>query len=160
MADATLDALYQEVILDHNRRPRNFHPMEHASCSADGKNPNCGDQLTVWLKVEDDRVADISFQGQGCAISKASASMMTEAIRGKSRTDAVRLYEKVHKLVTGEDLTVAKDKDLGALRALGGVSKFPMRVKCASLAWHAMKAALDGTSVVSTEGPDDARSAS
>jgi nitrogen fixation NifU-like protein len=86
--------------------------------------------------------------------------MMTEAIKGKSRTDAVHLYEKVHKLVTGEDLSVAKDKDLGSLRALGGVSKFPMRVKCASLAWHAMKAALDGTSVVSTEGPDDARSAS
>lgn len=160
MADATLDALYQEVILDHNRRPRNYHPMEHASCSADGKNPNCGDQLTVWLKVEDDRVADISFQGQGCAISKASASMMTEALKGKSRADAVQLYEKVHRLVTGEDLTIAKDKELGSLRALGGVSKFPMRVKCASLAWHAMKAALDGTTVVSTEAPEDARSAS
>ena len=160
MADATLDALYQEVILDHNRRPRNYHPMEHASCSADGKNPNCGDQLTVWLKVEDDRVADISFQGQGCAISKASASMMTEALKGKSRDDAVQLYDKVHKLVTGEDLTIAKDKALGSLRALGGVSKFPMRVKCASLAWHAMKAALAGTATVSTEGPDDARSAS
>ncbi len=160
MADATLDALYQEVILDHNRRPRNYHPMEQASCSADGKNPNCGDQLTVWLKVEDDRVADISFQGQGCAISKASASMMTEALKGKSRADAVQLYDKVHKLVTGEDLTVAKDKELGSLRALGGMIKFPMRVKCASLTWHAMKAALDGTAVVSTEGPEDARSAS
>ena len=150
MADATLDALYQEVILDHNRRPRNFHPMEHASCSADGKNPNCGDQLTIWLRVEDEVVTDVSFQGQGCAISKASASMMTDAIKGKSRTDVVKLYEKVHKLVTGEDPALAKDKEMGSLRALGGVSKFPMRVKCASLSWHAMKAALDGTSVVTT----------
>lgn len=160
MADAALDALYQEVILDHNRRPRNFHPMEHASCSADGKNPNCGDQLTIWLRVEDEIVTDVSFQGQGCAISKASASMMTDAIKGKSRTDVVKLYEKVHKLVTGEDVSLAKDKEMGSLRALGGVSKFPMRVKCASLSWHAMKAALDGTSVVTTESPDDARSAS
>ena len=160
MADAALDALYQEVILDNNRRPRNFHPMEHASCSADGKNPNCGDQLTIWLRVEDEVVTDVSFQGQGCAISKASASMMTDAIKGKSRTDVVKLYEKVHKLVTGEDPALAKDKEMGSLRALGGVSKFPMRVKCASLSWHAMKAALDGTSVVTTESPDDARSAS
>lgn len=160
MADAALDALYQEVILDHNRRPRNFHPMEHASCSADGKNPNCGDQLTVWLKVEDDRVADVSFQGQGCAISKASASMMTDAIKGKSRAEAVALYEKVHRLVTGEDGALATDKALGPLRALSGVSKFPMRVKCASLSWHAMKAALDGAGNVTTEGPEDARSAS
>lgn len=151
MADAALDALYQEVILDHNRRPRNFHPMEHASCSADGKNPNCGDQLTVWLRVEDDVVSDVSFQGQGCAISKASASMMTDAIKGKSRASVVELYEKVHKLVTGEDPALAKDKEMGSLRALGGVSKFPMRVKCASLSWHAMKAALDGTAVVTTE---------
>jgi nitrogen fixation NifU-like protein len=160
MADAALDALYQEVILDHNRRPRNFHPMEHASCSADGKNPNCGDQLTIWLKVDDEVVTDVSFQGQGCAISKASASMMTDAIKGKTRTDVVKLYEKVHKLVTGEDVSLAKDKEMGSLRALGGVSKFPMRVKCASLSWHAMKAALDGTAVVTTESPDDARSAS
>lgn len=161
MADATLDALYQEVILDHNRRPRNFHPMEHASCSADGKNPNCGDQLTVWLKLEDDRVADVSFQGQGCAISKASASMMTDAVKGKTRGEVTALYEKVHRMVTGEDPEAGKDKALGPLRALSGVSKFPMRVKCASLSWHAMKAALDGASAsVTTEGPEDARSAS
>lgn len=160
MADAALDALYQEVILDHNRRPRNFHPMEHASCSADGKNPNCGDALTIWLKVENDVVSDVSFQGQGCAISKASASMMSVAIKGRTRADVTALYEKVHKLLTGEDPALATDKELGALRALGGVSKFPMRVKCASLSWHAMKAALDGTAVVTTEGPEDARSAS
>ncbi|MBX3174000.1 MAG: SUF system NifU family Fe-S cluster assembly protein [Gemmatimonadaceae bacterium] len=160
MADAALDALYQEVILDHNRRPRNYHPMDGATCSADGKNPNCGDQLTVWLKVEDDRVADISFQGMGCAISKASASMMTDAVKGKSRAEAVALYDKVHRMVTGEDPALASDKTMGPLRALSGVSKFPMRVKCASLSWHAMKAALDGAATVTTESPEDARSAS
>jgi nitrogen fixation NifU-like protein len=156
MADAALDALYQEVILDHNRRPRNYHPMEHATCSADGKNPNCGDQLTVWLLMSGDGrvVEDISFQGVGCAISKASASLMTLAVKGKSREDATRMFEKVHKLVTGEEPALAKDKELGALRALGGVSKFPMRVKCASLSWHAMKAALDGSKEVSTEDSD------
>jgi len=160
MADAALDALYQEVILDHNRRPRNYHPMPDATCSADGKNPNCGDQLTVWLRVEDDVVADVSFQGVGCAISKASASLMTQAVKGKSRAEATRMFEKVHALVTGEDPALATDKELGALRALGGVSRFPMRVKCASLSWHAMKAALDGSAVATTEGPEDARSAS
>jgi len=160
MADAALDALYQEVILDHNRRPRNYHPMPDATCSADGKNPNCGDQLTVWLRVEDDVVTDVSFQGVGCAISKASASLMTQSVKGKSRAEATRMFEKVHALVTGEDPSLATDKELGALRALGGVSRFPMRVKCASLSWHAMKAALDGSAVATTEGPEDARSAS
>jgi nitrogen fixation NifU-like protein len=154
MADAALDALYQEVILDHNRRPRNFHEMPGATCTADGRNPNCGDQLTVWVRVDDDVVSDISFKGIGCAISKASASMMTEALKGKSRGEAVKMYEKVHKLVTGEDAALANDKSLGSLRSLGGVSKFPMRVKCASLSWHAMKAALDGTGVATTEDVD------
>ncbi|MEX2181399.1 MAG: SUF system NifU family Fe-S cluster assembly protein [Gemmatimonadaceae bacterium] len=152
--DATLDALYQEVILDHNRRPRNYHPMPGATCSAEGKNPNCGDALTVWLKVDDDTIEDISFQGVGCAISKASASLMTMAVKGKSRGEAVRVFDKVHRLVTGEDPALATDKELGALRALSGVSKFPMRVKCASLSWHAMKAALDGTKVATTEDAD------
>jgi nitrogen fixation NifU-like protein len=154
MTDAALDALYQEVILDHNRRPRNCHAMEGATCSADGKNPNCGDALTVWLLVEGDTVADVSFQGVGCAISKASASLMTMAVKGKSRADADRIFTKVHKLVTGEDPSLATDKELGALRALAGVSKFPMRVKCASLSWHAMKAALDGASTATTEDAD------
>jgi nitrogen fixation NifU-like protein len=156
MADAALDALYQEVILDHNRRPRNYHAMDGATCSADGKNPNCGDQLTVWLLMSADggTVEDISFQGVGCAISKASASMMTVALKGKTRDEAVRMFEKVHRLVTGEEPALAKDKEIGALRALGGVSKFPMRVKCASLSWHAMKAALDGSREVSTEDAD------
>ena len=141
--DAALDALYQEIILDHNRRPRNHHEMPGATCSADGKNPNCGDALTVWLKVEGDKVEDISFQGVGCAISKASASLMTMSVKGKSRHDVLELFDKVHGLVTGSDANAAADKSLGSLRALAGVSKFPMRVKCASLSWHAMKAALE-----------------
>jgi len=152
MADtAALDALYQEVILDHNRRPRNFHPMASASCSADGKNPNCGDQLTIWVLVEDDRVADVSFQGVGCAISKASASLMTEAVKGKTRTEAVALFETMHRVLTGVETDPVVIKGLGPLRALSGVGKFPMRVKCASLAWHAFRSALDGAGTVSTE---------
>lgn len=141
--DASLDALYQEIILDHYRKPRNFHELPGASC-ADGRNPNCGDQLTVWVKVEDDRVTDVSFKGEGCAISKASASLMTQAIKGKSRAEAAALFERVHELVTGAELDAASTKSLGQLRALGGVSRFPMRVKCASLAWHALKSALEG----------------
>lgn len=144
MADAALDALYQEVILDHNRRPRNFHAIEGATCTAEGKNPNCGDQLTVWLLLEGDKVADISFQGVGCAISKASASLMTQAVKGKTRAETTELFEKVRRVLTGEETAPAKLKELGQLRALSGVSKFPMRVKCASLAWHAMKSAMDG----------------
>jgi nitrogen fixation NifU-like protein len=152
MADtAALDALYQEVILDHNRRPRNFHPMASASCSADGKNPNCGDQLTIWVLVEDDRVADVSFQGIGCAISKASASLMTEAVKGKTRAEAVALFETMHRVLTGVETDPVVIKGLGPLRALSGVGKFPMRVKCASLAWHAFRSALDGAGTVSTE---------
>jgi len=152
MADtAALDALYQEVILDHNRRPRNFHPMASASCSADGKNPNCGDQLTIWVLVEDDRVADVSFQGVGCAISKASASLMTEAVKGKTRAEAVALFETMHRVLTGVETDPAVIKGLGPLRALSGVCKFPIRVKCASLAWHAFRSALDGAGTVSTE---------
>jgi nitrogen fixation NifU-like protein len=144
-ADASLDALYQEVILDHNRRPRNFHAMPEATCAADGRNPNCGDKLTVWLKLDGDRVTDISFHGEGCAISKASASLMTQAIKGRTREETAALFERVHGLVTGAALDDASAKALGPLRALGGVSRFPMRVKCASLAWHAMKSALEGT---------------
>ena len=150
--DAALDALYQEVILDHYRRPRNFRALEGATCTADGKNPNCGDALTVWLKLDGDTVSDISFQGVGCAISKASASLMTMSVKGKSRAEVTTLYDKVHRLVTGTDPSAPDDKSLGPIRALSGVSKFPMRVKCASLSWHAMKAALDGSaSVVSTD---------
>ncbi len=141
--DAALDALYQEIILDHNRRPRNFRELPDATCSADGKNPNCGDALTIWLRFDGERVSDISFQGVGCAISKASASLMTLANKGRTRREAALIFEKVHNLVTGTALDAATAKELGALRALGGVSKFPMRVKCASLAWHALKSAMD-----------------
>jgi nitrogen fixation NifU-like protein len=149
-SDASLEALYQETILDHNRRPRNFHEMEGATGHSEGKNPLCGDQIGVWVKVEGDRVADVSFKGQGCAISKASASLMTSAIAGKTKAEVNEIFDHFHAMVTGKE---APDKSLGSLRALGGVSKYPIRVKCATLAWHAMKAALDGSQdeSVSTE---------
>ena len=149
---AELDDLYQSIILDHNRRPRNFRVMEDASAHADGKNPLCGDQLTIWLKLDGDHISDVSFQGSGCAISKASASLMTAAIKGKKRDEAEQLFSRFHGVVTGTHPEDAES--LGALKALGGVSRFPLRVKCASLAWHAMKAALeqgDGAAPVSTE---------
>lgn len=152
------DALYQELILDHNRKPKNFRVMEHADREVLGHNPLCGDQLTLWLKMDGDKIADVSFQGQGCAISKASASMMTTTVKGKTRAEAEVLFEKFHDLVTGK-LDEAHQKELGSLRAFGGVSKFPLRVKCASLAWHTLKSALDGAgATVSTEGegPADA----
>ena len=148
--DAALDALYQEVILDHYRRPRNYRELSDATATADGKNPNCGDALTVWLKLDGDRVADVTFQGVGCAISKASASLMTQAIKGHTRAEATAIYEKVHRLVTGAATDAATAKDLGQLRALGGVSKFPMRVKCASLAWHTLKSAMDDAATPGT----------
>jgi nitrogen fixation NifU-like protein len=147
--NAELEELYQSIILDHNRRPQNFRAMPDATSHAEGVNPMCGDQLSVWLRVEGDRLADVSFQGSGCAISKASASLMTQAIKGKSKAEADALFEKFHALVTGR----GPGDDLGSLKALGGVSRFPLRVKCASLAWHAMKAALAGEAKpVSTEG--------
>ena len=137
---AELDELYQSIILDHNRRPRNFRVMEDASVHADGQNPLCGDQLTVWLKLDGERISDVSFQGSGCAISKASASLMTAAIKGKTKDEAEQVFTKFHGVVTGAHPEDAEA--LGALKALGGVSRFPLRVKCASLAWHAMHAAL------------------
>ena len=150
------EALYQELILEHNRKPRNFREIEHADHQLLGHNPLCGDQLTLWLKMDGDRIADVSFKGQGCAISKASASLMTSAGKGKSRRDAEELFEKFHHLVTGT-LPESEHGSLGPLRALGGVSKFPLRVKCASLAWHALHAALESNeSTISTEreGPE------
>lgn len=139
MTDASLDALYQEVILDHYRRPRNKHAMPEASGQAEGKNPMCGDHVTVWVQIVDDVVVDVSFEGEGCAISRASASLMTQAIKGKSRPEALALMELMQGVVTG---TLPVDASLGPLRALGGVSRFPMRVKCASLAWHALRSAM------------------
>jgi nitrogen fixation protein NifU and related proteins len=150
----SLDSLYQEIILEHNRRPRNYRPMEHADRRIEGRNPLCGDALTLWLKLDGDRVQDVSFQGSGCAISKASASLMTAAVKGKTRQEAEQLFEQFRALVTGK-LDPESDprlkEALGSLRALGGVARFPNRVKCASMAWHALHSAL---SVESGENTD------
>jgi nitrogen fixation protein NifU and related proteins len=148
---ATLSELYQSVILDHNRTPRNFREMAEADRHAQGVNPLCGDQVTVWLRFEGDRISDVSFQGSGCAIAKASASLMTTAVKGRSRAEAVELFERFHALVTGRADGVATES-LGKLAVFSGVSAFPVRVKCASLSWHTLKAALDQPdAVVSTE---------
>ncbi len=133
-----LEELYQSIILDHNRRPQNFRAMPVSTAHAEGLNPMCGDQLTVWLKMNDDVVEDISFQGSGCAISKASASLMTAAVKGKTRDEVAKLFESFHGLVTGK----GGGEDLGGLKAFSGVSRFPLRVKCATLAWHALNSAL------------------
>jgi nitrogen fixation NifU-like protein len=147
-----LRELYQEVILDHSRRPRNFRPMEGASHRADGHNPLCGDRATIYLRVEDGVVADASFEGAGCSISTASASMMTDAVRGLPVAEAMRLFERFHDLVTADpSRAAAAAPELGKLAVFQGVHEFPVRVKCASLAWHTMKAALEGGSRASTE---------
>ncbi len=150
------EALYQELILEHNRKPRNFREIENADRTIEGRNPLCGDQLTLWVKMDGDRIADAAFKGQGCAISKASASLMTTAVKGKTRAEAEALFDRFHKLVMGQ-LPESEQASLGSLRALGGVSKFPLRVKCASLAWHALHSALENDErEVSTEreGPE------
>jgi nitrogen fixation protein NifU and related proteins len=150
-----LEALYQEVILDHNRKPRNFREIENADRRIEGRNPLCGDHVTIWLKMDGDRVADISFKGTGCAVSKSSASLMTSAIKGRTVAEAHSLFDRFHDMVTGK-LPETERASMGSLAALGGVSKFPVRVKCASLAWHAMKSALEqGPEEVTTdfEGP-------
>jgi nitrogen fixation NifU-like protein len=146
-----LTELYQSVILDHNRRPRNFGELPDANRTADGKNPLCGDQLTVRLRVDGDTIADVRFVGSGCAISKASASLMTAAVKGRSRADVDALFERFHRLVLGQPGT-DDQPPLGQLVVFSGVSRFPVRVKCASLAWHTLRAALErgdapGTSV-------------
>jgi nitrogen fixation NifU-like protein len=144
-----LNELYQEVILDHNRRPRNFRTIDPASHRADGHNPLCGDRLSLYLQVDAGQIADVAFQGSGCAISKASASMMTDAVKGHSVAEAQALFERFHRMVTTPpDQPV---ENLGKLSVLAGVREFPVRVKCASLAWHTLKAALDRQPVVSTE---------
>jgi len=147
---AELEELYQEVILDHNKSPRNFRVIENADRKAEGFNPLCGDHVTVYLRLRDGLIKDISFQGSGCAISKASASIMTAELKGKKESDAEELFDKVHKMLTGDG--VDGGQSLGKLTVLSGVSKFPARVKCASLAWHTMNSALKGGSeVASTE---------
>jgi nitrogen fixation NifU-like protein len=145
-----LKELYRDVILDHNKRPRNFGKLDSSDSHADGHNPLCGDRLTVFLKMDGDRVEDIRFEGKGCAISTASASMMTEAIKGKDRADIGQLFDKIHSMLTRQDAVA--DPSLGKLAALSGVREYPARVKCASLCWHTLNAALDkGAATVSTE---------
>ncbi len=134
-----LNDLYRDVILDHNRKPRNFGPLEPADASVEGFNPLCGDRLTVRLKMTGPTIADIRFDGEGCAISTASASLMTEAVKGKTREEALLLFDRVHRLLTDD---AASNDELGKLAALSGVREFPARVKCASLCWHTLASAL------------------
>ena len=146
-----LNDLYRDVILDHNRQPRNFGDLEAADASVEGFNPMCGDRLTLKLKMADDKISDIRFEGQGCAISTASASLMTEAVKGKSRDEALQLFHRVHQLLT--DDSAGDHESLGKLAALSGVREYPARVKCASLCWHTLSTALQSgaAGTVSTE---------
>ena len=151
-----LDDLYQDVILDHNKAPRNYRQLPAANHKAEGFNPLCGDHFTVYVKIEDDTIRDISFDGSGCAISKASASMMTQIVKGKTVAEAEELFVRFHKLVTGRPpsngSTGPNEAELGKLNVFSGVSEFPVRVKCATLAWHTLHAALEGKQdPVSTE---------
>jgi nitrogen fixation NifU-like protein len=149
-----LNDLYRDVILDHNRRPRNFGPMDQADASVEGFNPMCGDRLTLRLRMVDGAIGEIRFEGQGCAISTASASLMTEAVKGKTRAEALQLFERVHELLTDDAAPPAEE--LGKLAALSGVREYPARVKCASLCWHTLASALkaadmNSVAAVSTE---------
>jgi nitrogen fixation NifU-like protein len=134
--------LYQEVILEHSRAPRNYKVLPAANHKAEGYNPLCGDRFTVYLEMDGDAIRDVSFEGAGCAISKASASMMTQSVKGKTKAEAQHIFEQFHSLVTGHSHKSAAD--LGKLEVFSGVSEFPMRVKCATLAWHTLQAALEG----------------
>jgi nitrogen fixation NifU-like protein len=146
-----LRALYQEIILEHNKNPRNYRKLPEANRMLEGYNPLCGDHYTLYLKIVDDTIVDISFEGAGCAISKASASVMTTLLKGKTKSEAEKIFETFHLLVTGE-LKDISFETLGKLGAFAGVSEFPARVKCASLAWHTMRSALESkTTAVSTE---------
>jgi nitrogen fixation NifU-like protein len=146
-----LSELYQQVILDHNKKPRNFHKIEEASHSAEGYNPLCGDNLTVYLNLEHDAVKEIAFEGSGCAISKAAASMMTQAVKGKSKQEVNDLFDQFHRMVTGELDEEQEPNQLGNLKIFAGVREFPVRVKCATLAWHTLHAALSNQKSTSTE---------
>ena len=151
-----LSELYQQVILDHNKKPRNFKQLEGANRTAEGFNPLCGDQLTVYMLMDDGVVSDLSFVGTGCAISKAAASMMTQAVKGKTRDEARTLFDEFHRMVTGELDEEAEPNGLGHLKIFAGVRDYPARVKCASLPWHTMQAALEGEAIATTEnlGPE------
>ncbi len=140
-----LRELYQELILEHSKNPRNFRALENADRKAEGFNPLCGDHFTVYLKLNGDVISELSFQGSGCAISKSSASVMTQVLKGKNKRQAEELFNKFHDLVTGKSRNGAEE-EIGKLAAFSGVSEFPVRVKCATLAWHAVHAALEGSS--------------
>jgi nitrogen fixation NifU-like protein len=144
-----LSDLYQEVILDHNRRPRNFRRIDSPTHQAEGFNPLCGDRVNLFVLLDGDRIADVAFEGSGCAISKASASLMTDRLKGCTVAEALDVFERFHRMVTTP--TDQEVDDLGKLSALAGVREFPVRVKCASLAWHTLKAALDKEQRISTE---------
>jgi nitrogen fixation NifU-like protein len=146
-----LSDLYQEVILDHNRRPRNYGKLEGANRRAEGYNPLCGDRLTLYLRLNGDVIDDLRFEGEGCAISKASASLMTDSLKGKTTAEAEALFERMHELLTGQGDVEAQAAELGKLAVFSGVREFPARVKCASLSWHALHGALEGDDTVSTE---------
>lgn len=147
-----LNELYQQLILEHNKSPRNFKKLENATHHAEGYNPLCGDHYEVWLKVDGDKIVDIGFQGSGCAISKSSASMMTTSLKGNTVEQAKQLFEKFHQVVTGKWSVDENIEELGCLGALTGVSEFPARIKCATLAWHAMNSALaNSEKTISTE---------
>lgn len=153
MIDQDTQDLYQEVILDHYRNPRNFCEMECPTHSAKGNNPLCGDKLELYVKLDGDKLEDISFKGAGCAISQASASLMTEQLKGRTVTEALDTFDKVHCMLTGkhpDELDEGEEIDIGKLKALSGVCEYPMRVKCASLAWHTLKSAIE-------EGKTEAR---
>ncbi len=145
-----LNDLYQQVILDHNKKPRNFRKPEVFNRTAQGHNPLCGDQLTVYLQLDNGVISDVAFEGSGCAISKAAASMMTQALKGKTTDETNRLFTEFHQMVTGDEDEETPD-DLGNLRIFSGVREFPVRVKCATLPWHTFKAALENQATASTE---------
>ena len=145
-----LSDLYQEILLEHNRRPRNFRILDDATHQADGFNPLCGDQISLQLKVGDDKVNDVGFQGHGCAISRASASLLTQAVKGASSAGAMAMFDEFHRMLTEPDAELDYDL-LGDLEMLAGVIAYPTRIKCAILAWHTLKAAMDGEGVATTE---------
>jgi nitrogen fixation NifU-like protein len=149
---ADLRDLYQDVILEHSKAPRNFREIASANHRAEGFNPLCGDRFTVYLDLDGEAIRDIAFQGSGCAISKASASMMTQILKGKTKADAEQLFGRFHDMVTGHEPANGEPAELGKLTVFSGVSEFPVRVKCATLAWHTLQAALEGKQdAVSTE---------